>query len=185
IERLEIIDPHTVKIKFKTVNPAWTLPFIGTPGLIIPRHIFESYNGPNARNAPANILPVGTGPYRVISPGIKPQEVMFLGSQIVKTNKIVFESNPYFREKNKPFFRKIVFRGGGTKKEASRSVIEGKTDFIYAMSGIVNNPNGIDYSKKVINYIAKVERIMLNRTDSNRETEEGERSSLKFTHPLF
>jgi len=35
------------------------------------------------------------------------------------------------------------------------------------------------------NFGSKVERILLNRTDPNRETADGERSSIQFPHPFF
>ncbi len=73
IERVEVLDPSTVTIHFTEVNPAWYLPFIGIQGAILPRHVFEPYNGDNAQNAPANTLPVGTGPYRPIAPALNPR----------------------------------------------------------------------------------------------------------------
>src|SRR6185503_5972389 len=54
VESVEVIDDHTVKVNFKDVNPAWSLIFVGPTGMIIPRHVFEDYNGSNASEAPAN-----------------------------------------------------------------------------------------------------------------------------------
>ncbi|MEH2465965.1 ABC transporter substrate-binding protein [Nostoc sp.] len=45
IKNVEAIDDYTVKINFQNPNPAWSLPFIGSNGPILPRHIFEKYNG--------------------------------------------------------------------------------------------------------------------------------------------
>jgi peptide/nickel transport system substrate-binding protein len=62
ITKIEVIDDYTDKIVFKTVNPAWGLPFTGPQGAILPCHIFETYNGPNVPDAPANLEAIGTDP---------------------------------------------------------------------------------------------------------------------------
>ena len=33
---------------------------------MIPKHLFEPYKGTNSREAPANLKPIGTGPYRFV-----------------------------------------------------------------------------------------------------------------------
>ncbi|MEH2300623.1 MAG: ABC transporter substrate-binding protein [Nostoc sp.] len=86
IKSVEAIDDYTVKINFQNPNPAWSLPFIGSNGPILPRHIFESYNGSKAREAPANLIPVGTGPYKVVD--FKPGDI------------VIYEANSFFREAN-------------------------------------------------------------------------------------
>jgi peptide/nickel transport system substrate-binding protein len=179
VSNFVVVDDYTVRIEFKDVTPAWALPFVGKQGTILPRHIFEKYNGPNFADAPANTLPVGTGPYRVVAPGIKPQEVLLLGSQIVKTNKIVFEPNPFFREPDKVFFKRIIYRGGGTNSEAARLVLqEGSVDFAYELDSLP--PDELvaleeDGKGKLLKLFgSKVERILLNRTDPKVELTSGE-----------
>ena len=190
IESLQVISPYLIKINFKNVTPSWALPFVGIQGVIIPRHIFQDYNGANAKDAPANLLPVGTGPYRVIPPGIKPQEVLLLGTQLIETNKIVYEPNPYFRESNKHFFSRVELKGGGTVREAARLVLEeGGIDYTPGLErlgvGELTEMSKNDQGRLVLNFVARVERISLNRTDPNKEADNGERSSLKIPHPFF
>ncbi len=189
IQSVEAIDSYTVKINFKDVNPAWSLPFVGNQGMILPRHAFAGYSGENAKNAPVNQLPIGTGPYRMVAPGIKPQEVLLLGTQIVETNKIVYEINQHFREPDKPYFKKIELRGGGTVDEAARSLFEaGKVDFVYNLlldSERLTELQQLGKAKVAVYLTSKVERLLINFTDPNRATEDGERSSLQFPHPFF
>jgi peptide/nickel transport system substrate-binding protein len=189
IKDVEVIDPYTIRVNFLDVTPAWFVPFVGASGLILPKHIFEPYNGPNAREAEANNLPVGTGPYRVMPPGIKTQEVLLLGSQLIPTKKIVFEPNPYYRDPNKPYFRRIEWRGGGTSQDAAQRVfVEGDIDFAYETAQL--DPQTLlslqegGKAKLITVFGSIVARILLNRTDPNTEVD-GERSSLKAPHPFL
>jgi peptide/nickel transport system substrate-binding protein len=186
IEKIDVLDTHTVRLNFKRPNPAWSLPFVGIRGMILPRHIFEEFNGANAREAAANLKPIGTGPYQVVD--FRPQEVLLLGNQLVETNKIVFEPNPYFREPEKPYFSRIELKGGGTPNEAARAVLQdGRVDYSYNLQLAPERlaQYGDETGKVLVNFRALVEQIDINRTDPNRETEEGERSSLAFPHPFF
>jgi len=187
IASVEAIDDHTIKVNFKEATPIWAIPFVGVGGMILPKHLFEKYNGANAAKAPANLEPVGTGPYRVLPPGIKPQEIVFLGTQLIKTIKIKLEPNPFFREKSDSRFSSIEIRGGGTANEVARLVLEAaETDYAWNLTPADNLTT---LSKKqgqiVANLGNDVEQLELNWTDPNKETADGERSSIKFPHPFF
>ena len=108
---------------------------------------------------------------------------------LVETNKIIYEPNPYFREPDKPYFSRIELKGGGTVNEAARAVLQAG-DVDYAANLQINfqeEPDLASGSKGQIlaPFGAFVERILLNRTDPNRETDDGERSSIQFPHPFF
>ena len=62
IARIDTLDPHTVKIVYKSPNPFWAKAF----GNVIPKHVFAPFKGARSREAPANLKPVGTGPYRFV-----------------------------------------------------------------------------------------------------------------------
>ena len=62
--------------------------------MILPRHIFDPNNA-NARNAPANLQPISTGPYHVVV--FKAEEVLFLGTELIQTIKVIFEPIRYSR----------------------------------------------------------------------------------------
>ncbi len=190
VARVEVIDPLTVRVVFKTPTSAWAVPFVGTQGMMLPRHVFGGYNGPNAGDAPGNLMPVGTGPYRVMNPGIKPQEVLLLGTQLMPTNKVTFEANPYYRNKAKIPFRRIIYQGGGTAQQAARAVLqEGTVDYAYELGQL--SPQDLEALKSstkgqlVTNFGSRVERIMLNQKDPNQVTQDGERSNVTFPNPIF
>lgn len=188
IDNIEVIDDLTVKLNFKEPNPAWAVPFVGIRGMILPHHVFEAYNGLKAKDAPANLLPVGTGPYFVET--FKPQEVLFLGSDLVKTYKIVYKPNPYFREADKPYFSRVELRGGGTANEAARSVLDtGEVDFAWNLQLDAKSLAQFEQvagKGRVITVLGPgVERIVLNLSDPNKETADGERSFREFPNPIL
>jgi peptide/nickel transport system substrate-binding protein len=187
IADVQALDDYTVKIIFKDVNPSWSQPFVGTQGMILPKHVFEPYNNASARSAPVNLRPVGTGPYRVAD--FKTEEVLFLGTELVQTIKIIFEPNPYFREPGKPYFSRIEFKGGGTASEATRSVLQtGDIDFAWNTSideDMLAKLQAFGKGRLLANLVPYVERIQLNRTDPNKATADGEISSVAFPHPFF
>jgi peptide/nickel transport system substrate-binding protein len=188
VERVEVIDRLTIRIHFKRVTPAWSEIFTGQWGVILPTHAFEAYNGANAREAPANTTnPVCTGPYQVVK--FKTEEVLFLGTNLIQTNRIIYEPNPFFREEDKPFFRRVELKGGGLVGEAARAVLRtGEVDYAIALTV---DPTLLDElqtgGRGQVHTIGaqSVQQIALNRTDPNKETADGEVSSLEFPHPFF
>ncbi|WP_026798490.1 MULTISPECIES: peptide ABC transporter substrate-binding protein [Planktothrix] len=175
IKNIEKIDDHTIKINFKSVTPGWYSVFVGTEGMILPRHIFQAYNGENARQAPGNLKPIGTGPYRVVE--FKPGDV------------VVYEANPNFREAKQLEFERLELKGGGDAASAARAVLQtGDADYAYNLqveSNVLKPLEATGKGKIVSNFGALMERILINQTDPNKTTPDGERSSLKFPHPFF
>jgi peptide/nickel transport system substrate-binding protein len=79
VSKAEKIDAHTVRIVFAEPTPFGARPFVGGFGLLIPKHLFEPYRGAKSREAPANLKPVGTGPYRFVE--FKPGDIVSRRSQ--------------------------------------------------------------------------------------------------------
>jgi len=187
VESVEVVDDFTVKVNFKDTNPAWDVPFTGPQGQILPKHLFEKYNGSNVQDAPANLQAIGTGPYSVSE--FKTEDMLIIGDDTVNTIKIIYEPNPYYREEGKPYFSRVELIGGGVDAVlATQAVKNGDVD--YAWNATVDDATLADMESTGEALVvgaptAFSERIMLNFTDPNQATAEGERSSLSFPHPFL
>src|SRR5262252_2217082 len=174
--RVEKIDPLTVRVWFEKPTPFWADPFVGALGMIIPKHLFEPFRGANSRDAPANLKPVGTGPYRFID---------FKPGDLVKG-----ERNPSYHVPNRPHFDAIEMKGGGDAVSAARAVIQtGEYDYGWNMQVedeiLVRLEDGGRARGRVeIVPGGAIEHLQLNTTDPWTEVD-GERSSAKTKHPLF
>ena len=187
VKSVQALDDYTVQINFTDVNPGWSLPFVGELGMILPRHIFEQYNGANAAQAPANLVPVGTGPYRGVE--FRTEAVLIIGNDVVNTVKIIYEPNPNFREADKPYFKRVELQGGGgDAKKAAQAVQTGAVDYAWNLSASNDVLDQVDAGGKAkvhVPFGAFTERIMINFADPNKETEDGERASVKSPHPFL
>ena len=63
-----------MKVTFTKPQSFWADAFCGNRGPILPKHVFEPFKGAKSREAPANLKPVGTGPYRYVD--FKPGDVV-------------------------------------------------------------------------------------------------------------
>ncbi len=144
--------------------------------MIIPKHLFEPYKGANSRDAPANLKPVGTGPYRFVE--FKPGDL------------VRGERNPSYHVANRPYFDTIEMKGGGDAVSAARAVIQtGEYDYAWNMQVedeiLVRLENaGNAKGRAEIVPSRAIEHIQINFADPWTEVD-GERSSPKTKHPLF
>jgi len=174
IDKIEKVDSHTVKITFKRPVPFWADPFTSARGQIIPKHLFEAYKGGKSREAPANLKPVGTGPYKFVD---------FKPGDTVKA-----EINPQYHVANRPFFDTFEMKGGGDSVSATRAVVQtGEYDFCWNVQVedeiLVRMEQG-GKGKIDIAEAGNIEHIQCNSTDPWKEVD-GERSSTKTTHPFL
>jgi peptide/nickel transport system substrate-binding protein len=174
IKQIDKLDSHTVKINFKNPTPFWSSPFCGPVGMIIPKHLFEGFKGAKSREAPTNLKPVGTGPYRFVD--FKPGDM------------IKGELNPNYHVPNRPFFDTIEMKGGGDAVSAARAVIQtGEFDWAWNMQvedDILKRMEQGGKGRIDISLGGNIEHIQLNNTDPWTEVE-GERSSVKKPHPFL
>lgn len=173
VKTVEAVDDHTVRITFKEPTPAWAVPFTGQTGGILPRHLFADVNGLNAREASANLQPMGTGPYVVV--GFEP------GTVILEPNQTYWRGTPGFK--------RIELLGGIAPYAAARDVLKaGTADFAHNLqveAEALKALEGEDKGEIFTLFGSKVERIMLNFAHPFARTEAGERSSPTIPHPYF
>lgn len=172
--KVEKIDDFTVRLVFAKPTPYWADAFVGTYGMIIPKHLFADYIGGKSRDAPTNLKPVGTGPYLFVD--FKPGDV------------VQAKRNPDYHVPNRPHFDTLEVKGGGDAVSAARAVLQtGEYDYAWNLQvedEILLKLEAAGKGRVSINASGNVEFIMLNVTDPAVEVD-GERSSLKTRHPLF
>src|SRR5882762_11682316 len=170
--KAEKVDSHTVRVTFPKPTPFWADAFVGVRGMIIPKHVFEPFKGGKSREAPANLKPVGTGPYRFVD---------FKPGDIVKG-----ELNPTYHLPNRPYFDTIEMKGGGDAVSAARAVLQtGEYDYAWNLQvedEILKRMEAGGKGRTDISGGGNIEFILLNTTDPWTEVD-GERSSAKTKHP--
>jgi peptide/nickel transport system substrate-binding protein len=172
--KVEKVDSHTIKITFAKPTPFWADAFVGVRGMVIPKHLFAAFKGDKSREAPTNLKPVGTGPYRFVD--FKPGDI------------VRGELNPNYYLANRPFFDTIEMKGGGDAVSAARAVIQtGEVDYAWNMQvedEILKRMEQGGKGKADIVAGGNIEHIQCNFTDPSKDVD-GERSSIKTTHPAL
>jgi peptide/nickel transport system substrate-binding protein len=170
VKQVEALDTHTVKFVFTQPTPYWIV-----TGGIIPRHVFEPYKGTRAREAPGNLKPVGTGPYRFVD---------FKPGDLLKA-----ELNPAYHVANRPFFDTVEVKGGGDAVSAARAVLQtGEYDYAIEVGGVEDDVlQRLETGGKgrvVIVFGGRITHVQLNQSDPWTEVD-GERASVKSVHPFL
>jgi peptide/nickel transport system substrate-binding protein len=175
IDDVEIVDDFTVRLHFREQTPGWFVPFTGGNGLVLPEHLFRDYIGADARNAPYNMEPIGTGPFRVTE--FRPADTVF------------FERNENYWDPGKPYFDTVEMIGGGDATSVARAVIvtgEGdwawniqvEADILDALEA--QGDEGFVHAFPGTN----VERLMINFADPWTEVD-GARAEPSTPHPFL
>lgn len=171
---VEKVDDLTIRIAFKEPTPFWANAFVGAYGCIIPKHLFAEYKGSKSREAPNNLKPVGTGPYKFVE--FKPGDL------------VRGEINPDYHMANRPYFDTVEMKGGGDAVSAARAVIQtGEYDFAWNMQvedEVLLRLEKGGKGKTLYAVGGDIEFIAINFTDPNTEVD-GERSSMKTKHPTL
>lgn len=173
IKSIEATDPLTAVVTFNGPNPLWFEPHAGTStGFVYPKHVLES--GTAAHDA-FRIKPTGTGPFKVDS--------------FSPNDQVEYSANEHYREANKPFFTRVVLKGGGDAASAARAVIQtGEYDYAWNLQVEPEILRGMESDnapgKLLIGPDVTVDRIELNLSDPNKEVD-GQKSEMNTPHPFF
>jgi peptide/nickel transport system substrate-binding protein len=166
------VDDFTVRVEFQQPTPFWADAFVASRGMIIPKHKFKDFTGDKSRDAPTNLHPIGTGAYRFAE---------FRPGDLVKG-----EANPNYYLPNRPFFDSVEVKGGGDAVSAARAVLQtGEFDYAWNLQvedEILKRLEAAGKGEVLVTESGNIEHIQLNNTDPWTEVD-GERSSLKTTHP--
>jgi peptide/nickel transport system substrate-binding protein len=171
---VEKIDDYTVAVKFAAPTPFWATAFVGYNDMILPKHLFADYKGSKSREAPTNLMPVGTGPYKCTE--FKPSDM------------VVGVLNPAYHMENRPFFDGIMIKGGGDAVSAARAVLQtGEFDFAWNLQieeEILARLEKGGKGRVAVTEGGGIEHIRLNSADPWTEVD-GERASAKSRHPIL
>lgn len=171
---VEKVDDLTIRLLFNKPTPFWANAFVGAYGCVIPKHLFADYKGSKSREAPTNLAPVGTGPYKFVE--FKPGDL------------VRGQLNPDYHMPNRPYFDTIDMKGGGDAVSAARAVIQtGEFDFAWNMQvedEVLLRLEKGGKGKTTYAVGGDIEFIAINFTDPNVEVD-GERSSMKTKHPTL
>ena len=172
--KAEKVDDHTVKVTYAKPTPFWATAFVAAEGMIIPKHLFGPFAGAKSREAPTNLKPVGTGPYKFVD--FKPGDI------------VRGEINTNYHMPNRPFFDTIEMKGGGDATSAARAVLQ-TGEYDYAWNLQVEDEVLLrmeDSGKGKVHIVdgGDIEFIQLNTTDPWNEVD-GERGSVKSHHFAF
>jgi peptide/nickel transport system substrate-binding protein len=175
IEDIEIEDDFTVTLRFREPTPGWYVPFTGGNGLILPEHLFRDYVGTESRNAPYNLEPIGTGPFRVAE--FRPADTVF------------FERNEEYWDSGKPYFDTVEMIGGGDATSAARAVIvTGEGDWAWNIQVEADILDALEEQGDAGFVLASdgtsAERIMVNFADPWEEVD-GARAEPSTEHPFL
>jgi peptide/nickel transport system substrate-binding protein len=174
LQRVERVNDHAVRVVFRQPMPFWAEPFCGDAGLIIPQHVFSAYRGAKSGDAPANLKPVGTGPYRIVD---------FRPGDLIRG-----EINSGYHVPNRPFFDTIEVKGGGDAVSAARAVLQ-TSEYDFAWNTQVEDDllRRLELGGRgriVVTPGTGPEHIQVNHTDPWTEVD-GERSNIATVHPLL
>jgi peptide/nickel transport system substrate-binding protein len=168
------VDSHTVRVEYPRPTPFWAEALVGSVGCILPKHVFEPFMGAKSRENPANLKPVGTGPYKIAD--FKPGD--FLRAT----------ANTAYHVPNQPHFDALEIKGGGDATSAARAVLQtAEFDIGWNLAvedEILKRLEASGRGRMIFHAGSDIEFVALNVTDPWNEVD-GERASAKSRHPAF
>lgn len=156
VTNVEALDDLTIKVTFSVPKPFPYGPFVGSTSPLIQKAQFENCVGAAAQGCTEqNFKPIGTGPYIV--------------DEFRANDVVTFVPNPNYREEGKPYFQRVIFKGGGDAESAARAVLEtGEADYswnLQVLPAILAQMEAAGKGTLMSVYGTAVERIHINQTN--------------------
>ncbi len=171
VKAMEKLDALTVRVDFQRPSALWGR---GATALLVPRHAFARYKGANSREAPANLRPLGTGPYRFVD--FKPADLV---------RGAMYAS---YHQPARPHFDTVEIKGGGDSASAARAVLQtGEYDFgwnIQLEDDVLRRMEATGKGRAEFSPSGDTEMIFLNAANPWQEVD-GERAHPKSRHPIL
>lgn len=172
ILEIEVVDELTAEVTFIGPQPTWYLPFTGVEvGALYPAHVFAA--DPEAIVTFSN-NPIGTGPFVVES--------------LTPDDQVIYIANEAYREPTKPFFSRVIIKGGGDAASAGRAVFQtGEYDFAWNLAvepEVLAEIAEGDLGKLIVTPTTNTERLHFNFSDPDTEVD-GQRSEVNTPHTFL
>lgn len=174
IDSIDVVDDHTVTLYFNEPNPTWANSFTGMgSSIVIPKHILEDADETTVDSFRSK--PIGTGPYVV--------------DEFQANDSVIYVMNENYRDANKPFFSKVLLKGGGDAPAAARASLQtGEFDFAWNLAvepDVLRDMMKDDNPGELVVYGGlTMERINFNFSDPDTEVD-GQRSEMNTPHPVL
>ena len=168
-------DPTTAVVTYANPNPNYFQWGVGFNTAILQKAQYANCLGAKAKDCPADQKPIGTGPYKV--------------NTFKQGDVITYDLNENFRDKDKPYFKTVTFKGGGDAASAARAVFQtGDVDYAWNLQveAAILKPMATSSTTGtlVTVYSNSLERLLLNR--SNPDPALGDKRGEPDTkHPFF
>ena len=111
-------DDGTVVFRFKQPYGSLLQRLDVVKASIIPKHIYE---GKEVDKDPANLKPIGTGPFRFV--------------EYVKGDHVTLERNPNYFRPDRPYFDKAIYRIIPNATTATQALEQGEVDYLGSVQG--------------------------------------------------
>jgi peptide/nickel transport system substrate-binding protein len=174
IASIEVVDELTATLTFAQPNPTWSDSATGMgSSIILPKHVLEGADQATLDAFRSN--PIGTGPYKVES--------------FSPNDQVTYVINENYREPNKPYFARVILKGGGDAAAAARASIQtGEYDYAWNLAvepALLRDMESPDNPGELIVYGGLTnERINFNFSDPDTEVD-GQRSEMNTPHPIL
>jgi peptide/nickel transport system substrate-binding protein len=178
-EKVEALDPTTMRISWKRPTPYPYRMFVGWNGYILQKRQFAACVGAKATTDAgcrrANLAPIGTGPYKL-------REITSDGTQI-------YDINERYRDSNRPFFKQVRIAAVADVAARAAAVFEtGEADYapylIELDTATLKRMIEIGKGELLVKPTSYVERLLLNRANPDPKLGD-KRSELDQPHPFL